>query len=64
MSEFARAKDLLDRYDALSPKLTVAYVDPDRKPQLAKAAGVKNYGTIFVEAGGRREEAKSLTEEN
>jgi ABC-type uncharacterized transport system involved in gliding motility auxiliary subunit len=63
MSEFARAKDLLDRYDALSPKLTVAYVDPDRKPQLAKAAGVKNYGTIFVEAGGRREEAKSLTEE-
>jgi len=33
------------------------------KPQLAKAAGVKNYGTIFVEAGGRREEAKSLTEE-
>jgi ABC-type uncharacterized transport system involved in gliding motility auxiliary subunit len=63
MSEFARAKDLLDRYDALSPKLTVAYIDPDRKPQLAKAAGVKNYGTIYVEAGGRREEAKSLTEE-
>jgi ABC-type uncharacterized transport system involved in gliding motility auxiliary subunit len=62
-SEFARAKDLLDRYDTLSPKLSVAYIDPDRKPQLAKAAGVKNYGAIYVEAGGRREEAKTLTEE-
>jgi ABC-type uncharacterized transport system involved in gliding motility auxiliary subunit len=63
MSEFARAKDLLDRYDTLSPKLTVAYIDPDRKPQLAKAAGVKNYGAIYVEVGDKREEAKSLTEE-
>jgi ABC-type uncharacterized transport system involved in gliding motility auxiliary subunit len=62
-AEFARAKDLLERYNSLSPKLSVAYVDPDRKPQIAKAAGVKNYGAIFVEAGTRREEAKSLTEE-
>lgn len=62
-SEFARAKDLLDRYETLSPKLSVAYIDPDRKPQLAKAAGVKNYGAIYVESGPRREEAKSLTEE-
>ena len=62
-AEFARAKDLLDRYDTLSPKLKVAYIDPDRKPQIAKAAGVKNYGAIYVEAGPRREEAKSLTEE-
>jgi ABC-type uncharacterized transport system involved in gliding motility auxiliary subunit len=62
-AEFARAKDLLDRYNSLSPKLSVAYVDPDRKPQIAKAAGVKSYGAIFVEAGARREEAKSLTEE-
>lgn len=31
-SEFNRAKDLLDRYDALSTKLTVDYIDPeDRK---------------------------------
>ncbi len=62
-SEFNRAKDLLDRYDALSHKVNVVYVDPDRKPQVAKAAGVKNYGAIYVEAGGKREEAKSLTEE-
>ncbi len=62
-SRFTEARDLLDRYDNLSPRLTVEYIDPDKKPQLARAAGVRSYGTIFVEASGRREEAKSLTEE-
>src|SRR6476620_11317630 len=60
---FARAKDLLDRYDSLSTKLRVDYVDPDKKPQLARSAGIRNYGTITVDAGTRHEEAKSLTEE-
>jgi ABC-type uncharacterized transport system involved in gliding motility auxiliary subunit len=60
---FPRAKDLLDRYDSLSTKLKVDYVDPDKKPQLAKAAGIRNYGTITVDAGPRHEEAKALTEE-
>jgi ABC-type uncharacterized transport system involved in gliding motility auxiliary subunit len=61
--EFDRARDLLDRYDNLSAKLSVAYVDPDRKPQVAKSYGVRSYGTIYVETNGKREEAKSLTEE-
>jgi len=62
-SEFTRARDLLDRYDNLSPSLVVEYIDPDKKPQAAKAQGVRSYGTIFVEANNKREEAKSLTEE-
>jgi ABC-type uncharacterized transport system involved in gliding motility auxiliary subunit len=62
-TDFTRARDLLDRYDNLSARLTVAYVDPDRKPQIAKSEGVRNYGTIFVETAGKREEAKSLSEE-
>jgi len=62
--EFGRARDLLDRYGNLSSKLRVDYVDPDKKPQLAKAAGVRTYGTIFVDSGLRKEEAKSLTEED
>jgi ABC-type uncharacterized transport system involved in gliding motility auxiliary subunit len=62
-SEFGRARDLLDRYDNLSTKLGIAYIDPDKKPQVAKSYGVRTYGTIYVEAGGKREEAKSLTEE-
>jgi ABC-type uncharacterized transport system involved in gliding motility auxiliary subunit len=62
-SEFQRAKDLLDRYDTLSPKLTVDYVDPYKKPQEARAAGVRTEGSIYVQVGSRREEAKSLSEE-
>lgn len=62
-SEFQRAKDLLDRYDTLSPKLSVDYIDPYKKPQEARAAGVRTEGTIFVQVGNKREEAKSLTEE-
>src|ERR1017187_9459093 len=36
---FAAAKDLLDRYDALSTKLKTEYVDPYKKPQLARQFG-------------------------
>ncbi len=62
-SEFQRARDLLDRYDKLSPKLKVNYIDLEKKPLLAKQYGVRTLGTIFIQAGAKREEAKSLTEE-
>jgi ABC-type uncharacterized transport system involved in gliding motility auxiliary subunit len=60
---FPRAKDLLDRYETISPKLHVDYIDPDKKPQAARASGIRNYGSILIDAGPRHEEAKSLTEE-
>ena len=63
-TEFGRARDLLDRYGNLSTRLHIDYVDPDKKPQLARAANVRTYGTIYVDSGLRKEEAKSLTEED
>jgi ABC-type uncharacterized transport system involved in gliding motility auxiliary subunit len=62
-TRFSQAKDVLDQYAALSPKVHIEYVDPDKKPELARAAGIKNYGTAVVQVGERKEEAKSLTEE-
>jgi ABC-type uncharacterized transport system involved in gliding motility auxiliary subunit len=62
-TDFQRAKDLLDRYANLSPRLRVEYVDPEKKPQLARSLDVRSYGTIYVQTGDRREEAKSLSEE-
>lgn len=50
-SGFPAAKDLLDRYAALSNKLSVEYIDPDKKPQVAKQYGVRTTGTIYVESG-------------
>jgi ABC-type uncharacterized transport system involved in gliding motility auxiliary subunit len=61
--EFDRARDVLGRYDALSPKLKVEYVDPTRKPQLARQAGVRETGLVVIEGAGRRQEARSLNEE-
>lgn len=58
------ARDLLDRYANLSPKVHVEYIDPTKRPEIAKAEGVRTYGTIFVKTAGKTEEAKNLTEED
>jgi ABC-type uncharacterized transport system involved in gliding motility auxiliary subunit len=61
--QFPQARDLLGRYAAMSPKFKVDYIDPVKKPQLARAAGVTQLGTIVVSAADRKEDAKSLSEE-
>jgi ABC-type uncharacterized transport system involved in gliding motility auxiliary subunit len=61
--EFPNAKDLFDRYGNLSPRIQVLYQDIDKKRTEAIAAGVEARGDIIVEAGNKREKAKSLTEE-
>jgi ABC-type uncharacterized transport system involved in gliding motility auxiliary subunit len=60
---FVGAHDLLDRYSALSPKIHVQYIDPVRKPQQARAEGYRSDSPVIVEAGVKKEPAKSLTEE-
>ena len=62
-TRFPQAKDLLDRYAALNPRLKVEYIDPVKKPQVAKALGYRRDLNIMVASNGRQEEAKSLTEE-
>ena len=62
-NDFRGAHDTLDRYSSLSPKLHVAYIDPERKPQVAKAAGFRSDSAVIVDSGTRRESAKSLSEE-
>ncbi|HTT32105.1 MAG TPA: GldG family protein [Methylomirabilota bacterium] len=63
-TRFERAKDELQMYANLSPKVHVEYVDADKKPDLARAAGVKSYGTTVVQIGEKKEEAKSTSEED
>jgi len=62
-SNFGQARGILDRYKNLSSKIHLQYIDLQRQPTMAHAYGVHRPGTAFVEFGGRREEAKSLTEE-
>jgi ABC-type uncharacterized transport system involved in gliding motility auxiliary subunit len=57
------AKDLLERYALLSPKLHIQYVDLLKNPTLARAANITREGEAVVEAGTRREDAKTFDEE-
>ena len=60
---FKTAKDTLDQYANLSPKVPVQYVDAEKDNLLARQAGAKNIGTAIVQIGDRKEEAKGITEE-
>jgi ABC-type uncharacterized transport system involved in gliding motility auxiliary subunit len=60
---FQNARDLLDRYKGLSTKIDVSYEDVDKRRTQAIAAGVKTLPTIAIQVGNKKEEAKSLTEE-
>ena len=62
-SRFQSGKDQLDLYANLSRKVHVEYVDPDKSPELAREAGIKNYGTAVVRVGANKQEAKGLNEE-
>ncbi len=62
-TQFREGRDLLDEYANLSPKVHVEYVDPDKNPEIARAAGIRSLGTAVVQIGEKKEEAKSMTEE-
>jgi ABC-type uncharacterized transport system involved in gliding motility auxiliary subunit len=62
-THFSDGKDLLDQYANLSHKVHVQYVDPDKNPQAAREAGIRNFGTAVVQIGSKKDEAKSMTEE-
>ena len=62
-SHFSTARDLLDRYANLSHKLHVAYVDPDKQPDVAQADGFRSAGGVVVRNGVKTEESATVTEE-
>src|SRR5947208_110406 len=62
-SGFETARGMLDRYKNLTPKIHVQYIDYQKQPTVARSYGLRFPGTAYIETNGRREEAKSLTEE-
>lgn len=60
---FSHARDTLEQYANLSPKVQVKYVDLEKNPLAAREAGIKSLGTAIVEIGTRKEEAQGLSEE-
>ena len=63
-SSFHTAKDLFDRYATLSPRVHLVYVDVDKNPEVARAAGITKYGTAVVQIGAKKENAGNISEED
>jgi ABC-type uncharacterized transport system involved in gliding motility auxiliary subunit len=56
-------RPLLENYHALSSRFELEYVDPDRDPTRAKAAGIKKYNALHLQAGSRESTVDDPTEE-
>lgn len=61
-ASFAAYRDLLDSYRSHSGKLRVEYVDPERRPGLARQLGVTRSDTAIVESGGQTNRVTTASE--
>ncbi len=61
--EFQRYRDKLKEYEYASKKVSTEYIDPDKKPTVARQAGIQSYGTIVFDYKGRTERVTSDAEQ-
>ena len=62
-NEFGRYRDRLKEYEYTSKKISTEYIDPDKKPALAKQSQIQQYGTIVFDYKGRTERVTSDNEQ-
>lgn len=58
-----RFKDRMPEYEYLSKRVSVEYIDPDKKPALARQYEIQQYGTVVFEYKDRIERVVSDTEQ-
>ncbi len=59
---FTAYRDLLDSYRSQSDKFRVEYVDPERRPGLARQLGVTRADTAILESGGQTNRVTTASE--
>ena len=57
-------QDRLKEYEYASKKVSTEYIDPDKKPALAKQNQIQQYGTIVFNYKGRTERVTSDSEQD
>jgi len=62
--EFQRYRDKLNEYQYASKQVTTEYVDPDKKPTIAKQNQIQQYGTIVISYKGRTERVTTDNEQD
>jgi len=63
-TDYQRFRDRLKEYEYASKRVSTEYVDPDKKPTVARQAGIQNYGTIVLDYKGRTERVTSDSEQD
>jgi ABC-type uncharacterized transport system involved in gliding motility auxiliary subunit len=62
--DFGRYQDRLKEYQYASKRITAEYVDPDKKPAVARQNAVQQYGTIVLNYKTRSERVTSDSEQD
>src|SRR2546422_4433203 len=62
--EFPRYQDRMKEYEYASKKVATEYVDPDKKPAVAKQNQIQQYGTVMLSYKGRTERVTSDAEQD
>ncbi|MDO8795675.1 MAG: Gldg family protein [Vicinamibacterales bacterium] len=62
--DFPRYQDKLKEYEYVSKQVKAEYLDPDKKPTIAKQNQVQQYGTIVFNYKGRSERVTSDAEQD
>jgi ABC-type uncharacterized transport system involved in gliding motility auxiliary subunit len=63
-SDVRRLQDRLKEYQYGSKQISIDYIDPDKKPTVAKQNQVEKYGTIVMNYKGRTERVTTDTEQD
>ncbi|MFQ5950027.1 MAG: Gldg family protein [Nitrospiria bacterium] len=58
-----RANDLFENYRHQTSRVKVAFIDPDKKPAIAKQYGITEYDMVVLESEGQSATARTITEE-
>jgi len=62
--EFQRYQDKLKEYEYATKRISTEYIDPDKKPTIAKQNQIQQYGTIIFNYKGRTERVTSDNEQD
>jgi ABC-type uncharacterized transport system involved in gliding motility auxiliary subunit len=62
--EFPRYKDRMKEYEYVTKNVTTEYIDPDKKPTIAKQNQIQQYGTLVFNYKGRTERVTSDNEQD
>jgi ABC-type uncharacterized transport system involved in gliding motility auxiliary subunit len=63
-NDFAAYRDRLGEYEYASKKVSTDYVDPDKKPSLAKQLQIQSYGTVAIQYKDRTERVVGNAEQD